>query len=316
MGELANRVCAGTTVLTLIVSFFLIGYSFDTLHPQVMALMYDANKANLECKLYEASGRYYTGLGVGFYDYRFPVTATSILLHNLPFADGPIITTKTFDGVSISAGVSFQYRYERSAAALCDIVNRYGVAQYEQFVISYARGAVRDAIGQFAVSELWTSRPEVASAVKAAVGAALRPHHAILANLQLQTLDIPDSIQNEIENTTVQGQRITQAELSQQAARISSTTRLLQAQVAAQAQILAAAALANATLYDAKARSAALNLTVSAEAEAYASLKDALQLSNEQVVTLAYIDAILSAAGSASGVTVRGSIPDILKIAQ
>ncbi|RYG44376.1 hypothetical protein EON67_11815 [archaeon] len=85
----------------------------------------------LECdRLYGAernseSRRWFTGLGRGFYDYRFPMRAQTI--HFGAGGDAPILSTKTKEGATIVAEFSVQYQLPRSSAALCNIVNTYGM---------------------------------------------------------------------------------------------------------------------------------------------------------------------------------------------
>lgn len=65
--------CIALTCISLFVSCFLLGFSFDTLDASTLALMFDQNTRDLDCsRVYGAergkgSRRWFTGLGVGFY---------------------------------------------------------------------------------------------------------------------------------------------------------------------------------------------------------------------------------------------------------
>jgi regulator of protease activity HflC (stomatin/prohibitin superfamily) len=225
---------------------------------------------------------------------------------------GPIIESKTIDGVSVVAGISFQYQLPRDPAALCKLVQEYGVepGAAKTFYIAYVRAAARDAIGEFEVVDFWQQRSVIAIKVKDRVRASIEAHSGTMLGFQLLTLDIPDAIQREIEDTTVQSQRVFQLQLQQQGAQVAAVTRQLQAQVTAEISIIAAGASGNATIVSTTAEAAALNLTISAEARAYASLKSALNLTNEELMALVYIDTLLKT--PAAGMRIQAPLPSVL----
>jgi regulator of protease activity HflC (stomatin/prohibitin superfamily) len=107
-------------------------------------------------------------------------------------------------------------------------------------------------------------------------------------------------LQDEIENTTVQFQRISQAQLNLQATTVAAITQQLQAEQQAQVTVIQATASANATLLDATARADVLNLTVSAEGAGYKAMATALALDTRQLLDLVWVDALLATNASVS----------------
>lgn len=93
----------------------------------------------------------------------------------------------------------------------------------------------------------------------------------------------PPQLQDEIENTTIQFQRIGQATLNLQKENVTAITRQLQARVTGTITVLNATFAANATLIDATAKAAVLNLTSVAEASSYNAFKTGFGLTNQQV---------------------------------
>jgi regulator of protease activity HflC (stomatin/prohibitin superfamily) len=276
--------------------------------------MFNQNTNHLDCsRLYGLTrgenGRYFTGLGVGFYDTRFPTVARTLKFHRTPDADSPIVDAKTRDGVTIFMGMSLQYRLLRTPADVCALYHAYG-KNWEEFYITYARSVARDAVSHFLVTDLWTRRSDVAGAVGAAVRLELARRRAEVVGFQLLTLDIPDALQAEIENTTVQFQRIAQAQLELQATTVAAITRQLQAQQAAAITVIQASADANATLLDARARAAALNFTVTAEGAGYAALAASLGLDTRGVLDLVWIDTLL---GTRAPLALRVDAPDSVR---
>jgi regulator of protease activity HflC (stomatin/prohibitin superfamily) len=288
------------TLVALIVSSALLGSSFDILQPDTMALLFDANTGQLKCDtLYGGSRdssirRFFVGLGQSF-RFKFPLAARTIRFSNSGSAQSPLIVARTSEGAVVTMEIAVQYQLPRNAQRLCDIVYAYGTS-YDTFFTNYVRGVARDAMGTFLVQDLWERRSTVGDAVSAAIRAELNARLGVFVNFQLQSLDIPDALQAEIENTTVQFQRISQAQLNLQRQNVSAITRQLQARVTGQIAVLNATFAATAVLSDANARAQAANFTNNAEAIALSSFKSTFGMTNQQVLTLAYIDAVQSVA--------------------
>lgn len=100
-----------------------------------MGFIYDANVMRLETTtLYNAEindvngGRLFTGLGRAFGDFRFPRYAQRVLLSSESDATSSLLDAKTRDGLSITLSASFQYQFERTAAAMASLVINFGSA--------------------------------------------------------------------------------------------------------------------------------------------------------------------------------------------
>lgn len=75
----------------------------------------------------KGSRRYFTGLGRGFYGYRFSLPATQLLFSSRRGgADSPTIDSKTNEGASVTAELSLQYQLPRDAAKMCELTYKYG----------------------------------------------------------------------------------------------------------------------------------------------------------------------------------------------
>jgi len=62
------------------------------------------------------------------------------------------------------------------------------------FPPQYIRGVARDAMGGFAVQDLWERRSTVGDAVAAAIRTELNSRLGVFVNYQLQSLDIPAAV--------------------------------------------------------------------------------------------------------------------------
>lgn len=284
------------TAVTAFISFFLIGFSFDTLEPNVMALMFDQNTGYLDCsQVYgvatDSSRRWFTGLGRGFYTYRFNSTSRNMVFGSTPGADAPIIDARTQDGASIVVSLALQYRLPQDGPSLCNLYYTYGQS-YHSFYVHYARSATRDTMALFQVTDLWNNRSGVSDVLETKLRPALKLGGASLVNFQMMSLDIPDALQAAIENTTVAAQKIEQASLQLNAAVVAANTTRLQAERQGALTLTMALANANVTTTLANSTATVLQRTTAAEANGYAAMKTSLGLNTTNLLALRYMDAL------------------------
>lgn len=294
--------CLVMTLISVIIASTLLGVSFDTLDPTSMGLLFDGNTRNLDCStVYGAtrgagSRRYFVGLGAGFFQFRFPIPTTQLVFNNGGGADAGIITSRTSEGMTVQMALTVQYSLVPQGASLCGLVRNYGTGEgaWKPFYIQYIASTARTTLSQFGVYDMWQQRGAVAAAVRAAVTAELSTRGANVVGVQLLSLDVPDALQNEIENTTVQFQGIFQAALSQQAQTVAAVTAQLQAETAAQVTLLNANAAATSTLSIATAAAAGLNLTAVAEGKGYAAVANTFGMNTTELLAFVWIDALLN----------------------
>lgn len=170
---------------------------FDLYNPTTLCLQ---NTRLLECDvLYGAergkgSRRFFTGLGRGFYEYRYPLAAQSLVFSSRRSdSDSPTIDGKTAEGANVVVEIAFQYKLPRDSHALCNMLYAYG-ADYDSYFVNYARSVARDAIATFLVQDMWQNREGVANALRTAVTTDLANRWATVVNFQLLSLDIPTEV--------------------------------------------------------------------------------------------------------------------------
>lgn len=301
----AGVACCG--LIWVIVSCFLLGFSFDTLEPTTMALMYNENTCFLDpSTLYNANdgegGRWFTGLGVHFLE--FPRNLLRVKFNSEEDADGPLVSAKTFNGTSITMGFSAQYGLKRDAQALYDLYMRYG-QDYQKFFAVYTRHVTRDVISTHPVVDLWEKRKEVGEEIQVALTADFEPRGAFVANVQTLSLDIPVDIQNAIETTTVAYQKIAQAEFDKQAETVVAQTKRLVAEKTAEILVLNARGQAEALILDTTAQAQALNITIGLESEAYATVKDTFSFNNDELLNYIWLDNIKASSAAKTYISVN-----------
>ena len=79
--------------------------------------------------------------------------------------------------------------------------------------------------------ELWERRDDIGAQLLQDIRVELAKHHADVIAVQLINLDIPSSIQNKIENTTVQFQKIDEARFDQALKNVTGETKVQEAYV-------------------------------------------------------------------------------------
>ena len=125
----APAVFACCTLSWIICSCFLLGFSFDTLEPNRMGLLYNENTCYLDTgTLYNQeegdSGRWFTGLGQAFIE--FPRAVMSIKFNSEEDASGPTISAKTYTGTSVALDMAFQFQLIRTPEAVAKVHATFG----------------------------------------------------------------------------------------------------------------------------------------------------------------------------------------------
>jgi regulator of protease activity HflC (stomatin/prohibitin superfamily) len=258
--------------------------------------MYNQNVHKLDTsRVYNSergqSGRWFTGLGVGFYQ-QFPTD-----VQKLDFFDGSgdsgMVSCRTREGLRVDLQFSVQYRLKRDATSLAKLFLDYGPDEaWKTFFINYVRSEVRNVISRHVVRDMWESRDELAREMDAALAAELGPRGAVVVGVQLLNVDIPLALQRAIENTTVETQRIEEAAEQLNAVRVSAETRRLEAEQAAQVLVIQALGEAYAIRRDAEAQAVALARASAAESRALQLTREVLGFNTTELLRFSWLEAL------------------------
>jgi hypothetical protein len=130
--------------------FTFAGYSFDTLEADKYALMFNKNTRLLECdQLYGAergqgSRRFFTGLGRGFYEYRFPLASHTLVFSSTRSdANSPLIDARTMEGATVVVELALQYKLPRTPDRMCQLLYSYGT-DYTSFYVNVRNNPGRE----------------------------------------------------------------------------------------------------------------------------------------------------------------------------
>lgn len=164
----------------------------------------------------------------------------------------------------------------------------------EELYVKYARREIRDAISRFEMADLWQKRPNVTNAVFVAVRDRLMRSHATVTGLQLLSLDIPGDVQEAVQTTTVEEQKIEEERQLQLVAIVEVRTRQQQAIQDAEVTVIDANATSLERIIQARAAAEALTISVKGQETSLIRSRDALGFSNAQLLEYLQVRSVLN----------------------
>mmetsp|Transcript_57759 Transcript_57759/g.122871 ORF Transcript_57759/g.122871 Transcript_57759/m.122871 type:complete len:336 (+) Transcript_57759:154-1161(+) len=228
-------VCGSTCCgILAIVLFFC---TFRSLEYTELGLNYSLFSNSIEDKGYTA-GRYYLGLGHGFV--RFPSTVQTIQFSSEHDSVGPLLRSRTSDGLEVELEVSFQYQLNSSE--LHTLYHDFG-QDYERVFVTSAMDLITTMATHYNATAFFNDR----LAISLDMEMELKDSFNELANtnipfFQLRSVELPADFESAIQDTEVKKQDIQTAEAERQNQEVSMQTKVLQAQQKAQEIALQAAA--------------------------------------------------------------------------
>ena len=109
-------------------------------------------------------------------------------------------------------------------------------------------------------------------------------YYASIEFFQLRSVDLPSEFDDAISQTEISKQNISKAYAQYNASIVLMKTQLYQAQYNANITINLAQGAANATVTQAKAQADSFEIVQDAQAEAYKSIKEKLNMTNEELI--------------------------------
>jgi regulator of protease activity HflC (stomatin/prohibitin superfamily) len=274
---------------------FLLGYSFDTVHPRHMGLLFNQNTLEVRCdKLYYSPtepSRYWLGIGHRFLE--FPATHQVIRMH-----EGTHITSKTTEGAEVRMGLAVRYSLPKDAPLLCDMYFKFG-EEWETVLIPIIRSAVRDVISEYSVRDMWEDREGVSTTLHGELESVLAVHNVTLESSQVLSLDIPAELANAITTTSVAAQAIETALYQKEAEQVSAVTRRLQAEQDANVLLEVAEGQAAAVVLEANATALTEVIAFETEAAAVNDVKSILGVNDTAAIQYVRMHALLANDGGA-----------------
>eukprot|EP00931_Biecheleriopsis_adriatica_P061553 TRINITY_DN37011_c0_g1_i1.p1 TRINITY_DN37011_c0_g1~~TRINITY_DN37011_c0_g1_i1.p1 ORF type:complete len:306 (+),score=77.07 TRINITY_DN37011_c0_g1_i1:72-989(+) len=272
--------CCGCSIFIAI----LVGISFASLEYTELGLNYSLVSSSVENKAYSA-GLYILGPGHSFI--RFPSTVQTIQFSTEHDSNGPLLRSRTSDGLEVALEISFQYQL--NVTTLPDLYRKFGM-DYNYVYVNMAMDLLTASATGFNATAFFNDRQTISMGMESELkDHFLNEAFAEVPFFQLRSVSLPPSFEKAIQETEVQKQDIQTASAEKGNQEVQMQTKVLQAQQQAHAIELAANASAQSVLLDAEAYVAQFKLTQQLQAESFKSLYE--KLGNNETLLLDYMRA-------------------------
>lgn len=242
---------------------------FRSLEYTELGLNYSLLANSVEERGY-SSGRYYLGIGHGFI--KFPATVQTIQFANEADSVGPMLRSRTSDGLEVQLEVSFQYQL--NASDIHGLYMAFGL-DYEKVFITLAMDMVTALATNYNATAFFNDRitigMDMEDQLKQTFG---QVAHAQVPFFQLRSVDLPADFEHAIQDTEVKKQDIQTAMAERENQEVVMETKVLQAQQKAQEIAFQANASAQDVILQANAYVAQFSLSQQLQAQSLQPIYD------------------------------------------
>mmetsp|Transcript_100130 Transcript_100130/g.254677 ORF Transcript_100130/g.254677 Transcript_100130/m.254677 type:complete len:317 (-) Transcript_100130:80-1030(-) len=223
-------------------------FCFRSLEYTEIGLNYSLLSNNIEEKGYTA-GRFYLGLGHGFI--KFPSTVQTIQFSGDKDSLGPLLRSRTSDGLEVELEVSFQYQL--NVTDIHSLYQSFG-EKYEAVFVTIAMDLVTTLATRYNATSFFNDR----MAISLDMEDELKDAFTMLAHVnvpffQLRSVELPAPFEKAIQETEIKKQDIQTAMAERENQEVVMATKVLQAQQKALEIALQANATGQETLLQAEA---------------------------------------------------------------
>jgi len=270
----AQAKCIGCcSCCLLLILAIILPLSFDSIDNLHSGLKYNTITKNMVSDTVFHRGLYFTGPFVRFI--RFPNTLVTIHFGAGGGANGPLISTRTKEGLPLKLDISFQYRLQHDK--LAELYRQFNL-DYEATYERIAREQILRSAGEYEAPVYWQDRRSIGAEMQRLIGNGLKGVYADVSLLQMLEIVLPDQYEDSIVATQVEAQNVRRKQFEQEAQQILSFTTTLMTEANANVTVVGQMAEADATILRQTALSEANNVTIQAEIAAYKETKDSLKL--------------------------------------
>ena len=261
----------------LVPSAIILACSFSSLQSVQIALDFDYISMAVNPMPYTTAGLYFLGFGHSFV--LFPRVIQTIEFET---NHRGLLHTRTQDGLPLTLGISFQYRYMPDK--LIDLFISYDNKQ-EDVYINTAIATIANTACNYSAYSFFNDKQGIAANMQAQLDNAFRKRlFAHVEALQISRVELPVIFQDAIVHTIATKQNITQTMRYKDNMQVTFETQVMIAQQNKQVKTLAANGTANARLEIAQANAKMTGQTIAAEMQAYRDFADALGLTGSDML--------------------------------
>lgn len=253
----------------------IVSFADGRVNENEIAFKYDSNAL----RLYETDP--YTSAGLNMVGPGYRLVKFTTLEQSAEFGS---LGGRTVDGMKIVVGFQFQYKFDTSPESLIQLYYYFGTRKAnggidnprrKKAIYEVAYVAALDALATYTAYDAKQKQEELAASLMSKIHNKLHGMFGItVTNLQLEGVELPDSVADAISKTLAVEQNVKTAENTQATVMVSSETAIQNAGLEAEVTIYTAEEQANALLTAAEASADAILTTMKAEAAAYKVLYD------------------------------------------
>lgn len=280
----------------LIPSVILIVMSFAGLQPVEYGLNFNAITMAVENKTYSLAGLYFLGFAHSFIKYPRVIQTIEFIANH-----GDLLHTRTADGLPLTLGLSFQYRYD--PANLYNLYLKYK-NEHHAVYINTATAVIANVACNYSAYTFFNDKQGIAADMQAALATKFSTElYATIEALQITQVELPTSFQDAILESISTKQNITRSERFLNNMEVTFTTQRMVATQVKNQTVITAMGKARQRREQAIANARVTEQTVAAEMLAYGNITKLLKLDMQDGLNYLWWDTIQSQAqtGNAQG---------------
>jgi len=266
--------------------------SFSSLQPVEYGLNFNAIIMQVENRTYATAGLFFLGFGHWFI--RFPRVIQTIEF--MATGENSLLHTRTADGLPLTLGLSFQYRY--MPEHLHKLYMTYK-GEHHAVYVNTATAAIANVACNYSAYTFFNDKQGIAIAMQKYLNTKFTTQlYAQVEALQISQVELPTSFQDAILESISTKQNITRSERYKENMQVTFSTQRMVAEQSANQTVIRAGGVAQQKLQQAQANAQMTEQTVRAEIAAYANLSKSLEFSSENALNYLWWDTLQSAASA------------------
>ena len=223
---------------------------------------------------------------------RFPRTIQTIEF--IAHSDNQLLHTRTSDGLPLTLGLSFQYRYIPEHLHTLYLTFH---GEHQAVYVNTATATIANIACNYSAYTFFNDKQGIAIAMMKALRQKFTSElYATVEALQISQVELPASFQEAILTSIATKQNITRSMRYKDNMQVTFQTQRMVAEQSANQTIITARGEANRNLLRAQANAKITEQTVQAEMDAYSNLNSALTLDSSDSLNYIWWDTLQSAA--------------------
>ena len=290
MSDSGTFLCGSCLCFVAIPAVILIALSFATLEPVEYGLNFNAITMSLENTTYSVAGLYFLGFGHWFI--KFPrIIQTIEFMAN---SENQLLHTRTSDGLPLTLGLSFQYRYMPEHLYTLYLTYK---GEHHAVYVNTATASIANVACNYSAYTFFNDKQGIAVAMQRYLNQKFTTQlYAQIEALQITQVELPNSFQEAILTSIATKQNITRSERYKENMQVTFQTQRMVAEQQANQTVITARGEANKKLQQANANAKITEQTVRAEIGAYSNLNNNLNFQSEESLNYIWWDTLQSAA--------------------